>query len=145
MTYINNRNKVFNQGFTLLELMIVVAIVGLLAAIAIPSYSEYVMRGYRKDAKDSLLQLASALENYKIQNNSYLGATIGQTAGAIYPDRIPLNGKRPIYQLTMTLTKTNFTLTATPMPGTRLDGDGVYTLTDTRRKTYSGTKQDDWK
>ena len=61
-------------GFTLLELMIVVAVVGILAAIAYPSYTEYVMKGRRSDAKAGLLNLQLAQEKYRANCVQYATA-----------------------------------------------------------------------
>ena len=54
-----------NKGFTLIELMIVVAIIGILAAIAYPSYQEYVRRTKRTDAQADMMELANRLQRYK--------------------------------------------------------------------------------
>ncbi len=62
-------------GFTLVELMVAVLIVGILAAIAVPSYSNYVRKGRRTDAKSALLDLASLEERYFSVNNSYSETT----------------------------------------------------------------------
>ena len=59
------------SGFTLMELMITLAIVALLAAIAVPSYREYIIRSNRIDATSALLKIAAAQEKFFLQNNSY--------------------------------------------------------------------------
>ncbi|KEQ15009.1 type IV pilin protein [Endozoicomonas numazuensis] len=63
-----------NNGFTLIEMMIVVAIIGILAAIAVPSYNQYVQESAIADARASLLGLANAMERHRAQTGSYLGA-----------------------------------------------------------------------
>jgi type IV pilus assembly protein PilE len=58
-------------GFSLIELMIAVAIVAIIASVAIPSYRQYVRRAKRADATVALLRLASAQERFYLQNNTY--------------------------------------------------------------------------
>ena len=65
----NTKHK--QRGMTLIELVVVIMIVGVLAAIAVPSYRSYVIRSQRADAKDALLALASQQEKYYLQCNSY--------------------------------------------------------------------------
>ena len=60
------------KGFTLVELMIAVAIVGILASIAYPSYQDSVRKSRRADAKGALLGFANAMERHFTENNSYL-------------------------------------------------------------------------
>lgn len=60
------------QGFTLIEMMIVVAIIAILAAVAYPSYTEYVKRGNRSEGQALLSDTAAAQERYFSQNNSYI-------------------------------------------------------------------------
>ena len=66
----------FNRGFTLIELMIVVAIVAILAAIAFPSYARYVEQARRADAKSALMDAAQRMERCYTQNNTYIGCTV---------------------------------------------------------------------
>ena len=62
--------KYFN-GFTLVEILIVVVIVGILAAIAIPTYYSYVRKGYATEAKTQMKNIVQASEIYKMENDSY--------------------------------------------------------------------------
>ncbi len=63
--------KHLNNGFSLIELMIVVAIIGILASIAYPSYDEYVKRGNRTEGQAFISDAAARQERYYSQNNSY--------------------------------------------------------------------------
>lgn len=63
-------------GFTLIELMIVVVIIGILAAIAYPSYTRHVQRTHQATAQGQILELAGALEAHRAKNFNYAGATI---------------------------------------------------------------------
>ena len=65
------------QGFTLLELLITVAIISMLASLAYPSYLDYLTRIRRSDGQTTLLELANQMEQYFSTNNTYRTATIG--------------------------------------------------------------------
>lgn len=90
------------RGFTLIELMIVVAVVAVLAAVAIPAYTQYVEQTRRADAQSALLNAAQNLERCFTRNNSYENC----------PDPA---GPSPdgFYNITSDLGETTFTLTAT--------------------------------
>ena len=82
------------KGFTLLELMIVVAIIGILAAIAYPSYLEYLRRGWRAEARTAIMQLLQQQERYMTQRNTYLGfnnvnGTVSALAGSPALSAVP--------------------------------------------------------
>jgi type IV pilus assembly protein PilE len=67
----NQASRRRNRGFTLIELIVAMVILATLAAIAIPSYTSYVLRSHRTEAKSALLDLASLEERYFSTHNSY--------------------------------------------------------------------------
>ena len=73
------------SGFTLIELMIVVAIITILAAVGYPSYTEYVMRSHRQAAKNAAFQIADRQEQFFLDNRAYAPnlSTLGYAADVI--------------------------------------------------------------
>lgn len=130
------RKMLKEEGFTLIELMVVVAIVAILAGIAIPSYQAQVRKTYRKDAMASLQGLAQAMERFYGQNNTYSGAAGSQSAPTangspwVFPAVSPTDGVAR-YNLTVNGTATGYTLQATPIAGSSQDGDGIIRLDNT--------------
>ncbi len=94
------------SGFTLVELMIVVVVIGILAMIAIPAYNDSVSKGRRTDAKSTLTSIAAKQEQYFMDNKTYTAdlSKLGASSDSI-------DGH---YTITATATTTTFTLTATP-------------------------------
>ena len=127
------------RGFTLIEVMIVVAIVAVLAAIAVPSYSEYIRRGHRADARAGLLQAQQWLER-------------ASTATGVYPTTLPTSltwssdaTKRYTISFKNGNTNAAYTLTATPRnPGPQAgDKCGIYELSNAGVRGANGKQSGD--
>lgn len=126
------------RGFTIVELMIVVAIAAILVAIALPAYQEQVRETRRSDGKAFLMEIAAAQERYFTQNVAY--GTLIQLGYANDNPESP----EGFYNVRITAsTGTTFTLTATPRVA---DSDcGNLTLTNTGLQGSSaGTPADCW-
>ena len=127
-------------GFTLIELMITVAIVAILAAIAYPSYTEYVLRARRAEGKSVLLQAAQWMERYYTENNRYHQNRAG-TAVVLPFTKAPIEGTA-YYDITLAAVAQNtFTLNAAPIAGTAQADDKckTLTLTNTGAKGVTGS------
>ena len=150
------------KGFTLIELMVTVAIVGILASIALPSYSSYVARARRADARTQLLQAAQFMQRFYAANDSYAANRAGTDVFAIMPDSLKMSpaGGPAIYQLNTAVAAAgnyakvantaDYTLTMAPVSGAAAatDACGMFTITSTGvRGVTGGTKSRDecWK
>jgi len=128
------------QGFTLIEMMIVVAIIGILAAIAYPSYQQYVIKTKRTDMMSEMQNIASEIESRKLAQGSYSAISAGVKTD--FATAYPRQGTQ-LYDVTInptTLTPPDNTLTnkwiitATPKTNSQMTNDGILTL------NYQGIK-----
>lgn len=119
-----------NKGFTLVELMVAVAILGILASIVLPSYQDYLRKGRRSAAQSVLMDVAQKQQQYLLDSRSYasdlsaLNITVPSDVSKYY---------------TITLTAANgapptFTATATPNSGTDQASDSTLTIDNTGKK-----------
>jgi len=121
-----NGNVNAMRGFTLIELMITVVIIGILASIAIPSYSNYIVRSNRAAAHTEMMDIANRQQQYLLANRSY--ATDGQLG---YSVPSSLSGKYTATVVPTAATATTpptFVITFTPVTGGSQAGDGALTL-----------------
>jgi type IV pilus assembly protein PilE len=130
-----------SRGVTLIELMIVVVIVGILAAIALPSYRNHVVKSARTQAQAELLQLASLQEKIYLNSNSYTAnvttAYTGAAAGGLGRTSGTTNdGKYSLALSGLGTGAQTFLLTATPVAGKSQVGDGNLTISETGQKLW---------
>lgn len=104
------------KGFTLIELMVVVAIVAILAAFAMPAYQNHVLRSSRTVAMADMEAIAAAMARYRSQNFTYAGAVLGTGTGAVFPRAYSPDGPaaKAAYTLTLTAAGNTFTIEAVP-------------------------------
>lgn len=135
-----------NRGFTLIELMIVVAVIGILSAIAYPSYQEHVRKTNRADAQATLMELSHFMERFYSANGKYLTSA---NAGPTLPfTTTPKGGAATNYNLSLsTVTAFAYTLTATATGSMANDKCGNLTLTNTgvRGSSINGMAAECWR
>jgi type IV pilus assembly protein PilE len=127
------RGPISRAGFTLIELMIVLVIVGILLAIAIPSYEAYIVRSNRAEGKAAILAASHGLERCYTRFVAYNSADCTMS--------FPFDSDRGSYRITVARTATSYTLTATPQ-GAQADRDGVcgaFTLNQTGVRGIGGS------
>lgn len=134
------KDNYHQNGFTLIELMIVVAIIGVLAAIAYPSYQRYVIKTKRTDMMVEMQNIASQIESRKLAQGGYTNAGMGLDGS------FPRSGTA-LYTITLAPTPLTdrWTITATPVSSSQMANDGTLTLNAQGikcRNTSCGTGQE---
>lgn len=130
-----------NKGFTLIELMITVAIVGILAAIAYPSYADYVRKTRRAEVAAILLENVQIMERHYSQNGTYVGAAIVSTS--------PASGDA-VYNITLgegdeATTATTFIISASAVSGGVMQGDTCAVLSINQLGERTGDSDICWR
>ena len=129
ITSVTQRKKT-QGGFTLIELMIVVVVIGILAAIALPNYSNFVRSGHRADAQAEMLQFAQAMERCFTRHRSYMGASCPALPDTVrYTFSFSEDDPR---------TATTFTIVADPVGGQANDQCGEMTLNHLGERNAAG-------
>lgn len=129
------------KGFTLIELMITVAVIGILAAIAYPSYQKYILRANRADAQAILMENAQFMERYFATANTYVLATGVTLPSAVSPKGSTGAAIRYNISFSAGPAATSFTMQAVPVSGTAQASDscGTMTLSNTGLRTPTTT------
>lgn len=118
-------------GFTLIELMVAAAIVGILMAVAVSSYQTYLVKGTRSSAQASLMDIAQRQQQYLLDNRSYassltaLNVTLSTDVSSYYTVTLSTSSGPP----------PTFTATATPIDGVRQSSDGALSIDQAGAKT----------
>ncbi len=133
-----------DKGFTLIEILIALVVLGILMSIALPGYNSQVTRSRRSDCMGVMLGFAQAMEKHRAVNYTYQGAAdggddTGPPASTLHPDQCPIEGTA-LYNLTIEeATATEFTLEADPVGAQ--DGDGALSINELGQRFWD--KDDD--
>lgn len=119
------------RGFTLIELMVTIAIIGILAAIALPSYSQYMVRSNRAAAQSYLMELSQAQAQYMADTRSY-AATVGDLS---LPVPSSVSAKYSVAIVLQAGPPQGYTITATPLTGSTQVQDGALSINQAGTRT----------
>ncbi len=118
------------HGFTLVEIMIAVAVVAILAAIAIPSYERYQIKVNRVAAQSEMIEMGSVLQQYLITHRTYAKSATSfvSLADLNLTTQLPRHETPKLYNVDLTATASTWQLTATPIEQTRQENNGILIL-----------------
>ena len=125
------------RGFTLIEVMITVAVVAILAAVALPSYNDYITRSKIIEATSGLSDIRVRLEQYFLDSRQYPTACTAPAAGPAPATQIYLPASSKYFTFTCALTATTYTVTATGKATTGMSGF-VYTVDQANNRKTTG-------
>jgi type IV pilus assembly protein PilE len=131
-------------GFTLIEVIVAMAIIAILTAIAVPNYTQYVQRSNRSDARGQLMQAAQWMERWRTERGTYAGAAL-PVALQCAPANATGFGTCRNYNLALNIPNgAAYGLTATPVAGGPMNGDvcGAITLDMTGARGQGGGTAD---
>lgn len=137
-----------NQGFTVIELLVAVGMIGILSAIAIPSYQQSLQKSRRADAEGALLGLANAMERFYTIKNTYKGAAAddsdtGTPAATLFSITASTAAN---YSVQISQADDNtFTLTATPQNAQYSDPCGTLSISNAGVKTSDQSLAECWR
>jgi type IV pilus assembly protein PilE len=129
---IKQNKRTLSFGFTLIELMIALAIIAILTAIAYPSYQDSVRKARRADTQGDLVQFSANAERRFTELNSYVGTPL------------PANTDGYNYDFSVALSATAYTIRATPTAIQNADGCGAMTLSQAGARTITGAEAGCW-
>ena len=133
-----------DTGFTLVELLIVVAVMAILVALALPNYQESIRKSRRSDAQSELMKFAGVAERVFTLNSSY--ATVDDDPDADNPndDIIPDNTDFYTYSFVAAATASTYSIRAVPGGSQVTDACGTMTLTQAGVRTHTGSLTGCW-
>ncbi|HEU4372410.1 MAG TPA: type IV pilin protein [Telluria sp.] len=128
MSHTNRRQR----GVTLIELMVVIAIIGIVSAVALPAYNKHVLKSNRSNAQAILLETAQFMERYYTANNSYVNAAVPST---VVPKGATGSAVKYNVSFAATPTASAYTVQAVPANGQTADSCGTLTVSQTGAQT----------
>ena len=139
------------RGVTLIELMVVITILAIIAAVGVPTYRQYLLRSQRSEAKIALMQLQTAEEKFYLQNNAYTNNITGASPAGLGLLAVSETNKYDIAITTFPAGGQSYTATASPRAGGGQSDDKKcmsFTITDRGVRGNTGgtaTPQECWK